>query len=62
MESAEFPIVNMLEPFRATDEFPLVFDSDPHWNEAGNAFVARIVAMELLKHIYGISSDREPDK
>ena len=62
MESAEFPIVNMLDPFRATDEFPLVFDSDPHWNEAGNAFVARIVAMELVKHIYGISSDREPDK
>ena len=62
MEAAEFSIVNMLGAFRETDEFPLVFDSDPHWNEAGNAFVAKIVAVELLKPVYGISSDLEPDK
>lgn len=49
MDEASFPIVNMLQPFQDTDEFPLVFDTDPHWNERGNAFVARIIARELQK-------------
>ncbi len=49
IEEATFPIVNMLEPFQQTDEFPLVFDTDPHWNERGNAFVAQLVASELQK-------------
>ena len=47
MDEASFPIVNMLQPFQDTAESPLVFDTDPHWNERGNAFVARIIARGL---------------
>jgi len=44
-----FPIVNMLDDFKQTKEFPLVFESDPHWNRAGNGFVARLIERELAK-------------
>ena len=44
-----FPIVNMLGDFKQTNEFPLVFETDPHWNQAGNRFVARILKRELDK-------------
>ena len=44
-----FPIVNMLGDFKQTHEFPLVFETDPHWNKAGNRFVARILKRELDK-------------
>lgn len=48
MGKAEFPIVNMLPAFQETTEYPLVFETDPHWNERGNRFVAKVVAIELL--------------
>jgi hypothetical protein len=36
----DFPIFDLLPAFRATDQFPLVFRDDPHWNPRGNAFAA----------------------
>ena len=51
MERAEFSIINMLGAFRETDEFPLVFDSDPHWNEAG-MLIARIGKVSSLSAEY----------
>jgi lysophospholipase L1-like esterase len=42
--AAEFPVLDLLPAFKATDRFPLVFPNDPHWNEAGHAFVAETVA------------------
>ena len=48
--SAPFEIFDLLPAFRATTEFPLVFEDDPHWNEAGHAFVARTLATHLLEH------------
>jgi hypothetical protein len=43
-----FPVHDLLPAFQATDQFPLVFPNDPHWNEAGHAFVARTVADYLV--------------
>lgn len=51
--TAPFQIINLLPAFQATREFPLVLDDDPHWNEAGNAFVARELAdrvSDRLRH------------
>lgn len=42
--SAPFPVLDLLPQFRATDRFPLVFAQDPHFNEAGNQFVADLLA------------------
>ncbi len=44
----DYPIVDLLPYFEATDEFPLVLNADPHWNAAGHAFVARTLANLLL--------------
>lgn len=38
-----YPVFDLLPAFRATREFPLVFRNDPHWNERGNAFAARVL-------------------
>jgi len=46
-EEVDFPILNLLDAFQATDEFPLVFREDPHWNAAGNSFAARVIASRL---------------
>lgn len=43
----DFPILSLLPAFRASEEFPLVFEDDPHWNERGHAFVARTLARLL---------------
>jgi hypothetical protein len=45
----DFPIVNLLPDFQATDQFPIVFDEDPHLNRAGNIFVAESVARHLFE-------------
>ena len=45
---APFEIYDLLPAFRATREFPLVLHEDPHWNAAGNAFVARTLADHLI--------------
>ncbi len=47
-ERVGFPIYDLLPDFRATDEFPLVFRWDPHWNERGHALVAASVSRFTL--------------
>jgi hypothetical protein len=42
-ERVDFPVIDLLPEFQATDESPLVFRRDPHWNVAGHDFVARSV-------------------
>ena len=49
-DSAGFDIFSLLPAFRATDEFPLVFRHDPHWNTRGHAFVARAVTGYLIQN------------
>jgi hypothetical protein len=39
----DYPIFNMLPAFESSEEFPLVFDDDPHWNERGHEFVAHVL-------------------
>ncbi|MBI5474843.1 MAG: hypothetical protein HY961_21085 [Ignavibacteriae bacterium] len=48
-DSLPYPVFNLLPAFQATDEFPLVFDTDPHLNERGNAFVAKALAHYLIE-------------
>ncbi|MFT7667726.1 MAG: hypothetical protein ACI8X5_000409 [Planctomycetota bacterium] len=45
----DYPIFSMLPAFQATEEFPLVFESDPHWNERGHSFVGKVLADHLLE-------------
>jgi len=40
----DYPVVHLLPAFRASPERPLVFDHDPHWNAAGHALVAEVLA------------------
>ncbi|HIA61320.1 MAG TPA: SGNH/GDSL hydrolase family protein [Planctomycetaceae bacterium] len=47
IESASFKIVNMLPAVQATQEYPLVFRTDPHWNPQGNRFVAHLLQRSL---------------
>jgi hypothetical protein len=49
--TAPFEIFSLLPAFQATREFPLVFRDDPHWNEAGHAFVARTLAEHLVPYL-----------
>lgn len=58
-KDVDFPIFDMLPAFRATDEFPLAFPDDPHWNPRGNAFVARTLAAYLTEngHVEGTPSE-----
>lgn len=44
-----YPIFSLLPAFQATREFPLIFRNDPHWNERGNAFAARVLADYLVQ-------------
>lgn len=46
-KEAPFPMINMLEDFRNTDEFPLNFSKDSHWNKRGARFFAAKVAEDL---------------
>jgi hypothetical protein len=44
-----YPVFSLLAAFQSTREFPLVFREDPHWNERGNAFAARVLVNHLLE-------------
>lgn len=46
-KEVDFPIFDLLPYFQATEEFPLVFESDPHWNARGH----RLVGMWLAQYI-----------
>jgi hypothetical protein len=45
----KYPVFSLLPAFQSTREFPLVFREDPHWNERGNAFAARVLVNHLLE-------------
>ncbi|MFT5444386.1 MAG: hypothetical protein ACI8W3_003441 [Myxococcota bacterium] len=47
-ETVDFPIFDLLPAFQATDDFPLVFSDDPHWNPRGNAFAAKVLTEYLV--------------
>jgi hypothetical protein len=47
----DFPIFDLLPAFQATDEFPLVFRDDPHWNARGNVFAAGTIADYLTREL-----------
>jgi len=49
-EEVDFDIYNMLPVFQQTDEFPLVFIADPHWNENGHRFVGERLSDYLVEH------------
>lgn len=42
-----YPIVSLLEDFRANTEFPTCFEDDAHWNALGHRVAARAIAREL---------------
>lgn len=44
-----FPIWGLVEAFRAHRGGPLVFEQDPHWNEAGHLLAAQTVAGHLAQ-------------
>jgi hypothetical protein len=45
----DFAVHDLLPAFRSTEQFPLVFPNDPHWNAKGHAFVAQTVADYLVR-------------
>jgi len=52
-ETLPYPVLDLLPAFEASDEFPLFFARDPHWNPRGAGLAARevfagLVARELL--------------
>lgn len=55
-ERASFPILSLLDDFREADRFPLCFDGDPHWNEAGH----HVAAEGIVRQWTAIHRD-EPD-
>jgi hypothetical protein len=44
-----YPVIDLLPAFEATDQFPLFFPRDPHWNREGARFVAEQVANQLAQ-------------
>ena len=46
--TADFEVRSLLPAFQACRQFPLVFESDPHWNADGHQFVAKTVATLLV--------------
>jgi hypothetical protein len=47
IETAPFEVISLLPAFKATQKFPLVFRTDPHWNPQGNRFVADLLLQSL---------------
>ncbi len=46
--AAGFEVFSLLPAFTASEETPLVFSHDPHWNEAGHRLVGEALARYLL--------------
>jgi hypothetical protein len=44
-----FDVLNLLPAFEHADRYPLVFRNDPHWNENGHAFVAKVLVEFILE-------------
>ncbi|MEO2023004.1 MAG: GDSL-type esterase/lipase family protein [Pirellulaceae bacterium] len=49
--TAPFDVRSLLPEFQACEQFPLVFDSDPHWNRAGHQFVAQTLSNLLVDEL-----------
>ncbi len=49
--TADFDVRSLLPDFQACQQFPLVFDSDPHWNNAGHQFVAETLSKLLVDEL-----------
>lgn len=45
-----YDVYQLLPAFQRTQEYPLVFKRDPHWNQRGHAFVADLLADYLIKY------------
>ena len=43
----DYPVVSILEDFRASNAFPTCFDWDPHWNATGHRIAAEAIARAL---------------
>jgi hypothetical protein len=44
----DFPILNMVDDFRASSGEALIFEDDPHWNARGSQVAAGAVAHDLM--------------
>jgi len=44
-----YPVLNLLPAFEHSDEFPLYFGNDPHWNARGARLAARTVETKLAE-------------
>ena len=53
---AAFDVQSLLPQFQATEQFPLVFDSDPHWNADGHRFVAEALSALLVEELQVFTS------
>jgi hypothetical protein len=49
----DHPVVELLPAFQRSTTRPLVFDFDPHWNAAGHAIVAEVLADFLVERASG---------
>ncbi len=47
-EKADMTVINLLDAFQATTEYPLCFEEDAHYNAAGNRLAAGAIAQYLL--------------
>ena len=45
----QFPVWSLLEAFRDSEEFPLCFESDPHWTALGHTVAADGLAAPILE-------------
>jgi hypothetical protein len=54
--TADFPVLRLLDAFERTDERPLVFRADSHWNAAGHRVAARAIAEFIVER--GLVTDR----
>lgn len=48
--AAPFPIITLLDDFKKTDQFPLNFKEDSHWNKKGAQFFAETVSGYLERN------------
>ena len=48
-EGTEFPIISLLNDFKETDQFPLNFTRDSHWNPTGAKFTAETMLKYCLE-------------
>jgi hypothetical protein len=53
----EMRTFDLLELFKATSEFPLVFEEDPHWNNRGHEFVAHAMEGFIIRHYKTVFTD-----